>query len=364
MIIGCRKWCFSLLVAASTASFARAGEPQVSFLDIPGAGAVPDATVGDDGTVHVAWVAGENVFYARSRDGGKSLEPPLRVNSEPDSSHPPNTHRGPEIEVDATGTVHAIWFLNGYQRKLPPEQWGVAYARLKPGQQSFEPARNLSRRPSEGFSLGVGPNRAVAVLFLADGAWTVVSSDGGDSFGTPELVPDIKPCPCCATRAVFDSSGGLHLFLRLDRGTAKENQRDMYLVSRRGDGPWTPRLISDRPWQIAACPMAGASCERSGNALVLAWETQNDLGFVRLDSPPEIQKPRVTTAAGVGGKYPVSLAARDGLACLTWKRGAEVHWQVFEPDGHPRGPERSRPSENALRHAAVALPDGRFLVVD
>jgi hypothetical protein len=340
---------------------------RVVVVDTPAPGAVPDAAVAPDGSVHLVWVSGDDVFHATTRDAGRTLSAPLRVNDSAGSSHPPNTHRGPEVAVDSAGTVHVIWFRNGYQQKLPRDQWGVDYAQLKPGAAAFEPARNLSRRPSEGFSLAVGDNREVAVCFLAEGVWTVTSADGGATFRPPEQVPDCRPCPCCATRAAFDARGRLHLFLRLDLGAGDSNLRDMYLLTRGGDNRWRQSLISDRPWPIPTCPMAGASCERVGDSFLLAWETRNDLSFMRFTPGADPAKPRpgpVATLPAAGGKYPTAAAAPDGTVCLSWKRDNHLEWRLFDPAGRPRGPAQSRPATNALRHAAVALPDGRFLLVN
>jgi hypothetical protein len=81
-------------------------------------GAVPDAEVDQNGTVHVAFIAAQDAFYVQSSDGGKSFSPPLRINSEPASAHPANMFRGPDVALGKSGRVHVIWYGNGYGERV------------------------------------------------------------------------------------------------------------------------------------------------------------------------------------------------------------------------------------------------------
>src|SRR5881296_763492 len=85
------------------------GAERVRVVATPGNGAVPDAEVDQNGAVDVAYVSGQDAYYAHSGDNGDSFSTPLRINSEPGSVHPPNMYRGPDIAVGKDGRIHVIW---------------------------------------------------------------------------------------------------------------------------------------------------------------------------------------------------------------------------------------------------------------
>src|SRR5262249_29863288 len=146
--IGCITW----------AGFAGA----VRVVNTPGNGAVPDAEVDRNGTVHVAYVSAEDAFYAHSGDNGQTFSAPLKINSEPGTVHPPNMFRGPDIAIGKAGRVHVIWYVNAFQRKLPPDQWGVFYSHLDPSAQAFVPGKNLNHKPSDNYSLAANESGEIA----------------------------------------------------------------------------------------------------------------------------------------------------------------------------------------------------------
>src|SRR5216117_1039701 len=119
------------LLALFNASCASAAE-RVQVLATPGNGQVPDAEVGPDGTIHVAYVSRDDAWYVKSTDAGKTFSAPIRINSDPGTVHPPNMYRGPDIAIGKNGRVHVIWYISAYQRKLPKDEWGVFYSYLDP----------------------------------------------------------------------------------------------------------------------------------------------------------------------------------------------------------------------------------------
>src|SRR5437899_1684994 len=138
---------FTLL--ALLVALCAAGAERVQLVATPGGGQVPDAEVGPDGAIHVAYVFRDDAWYVKSTDAGKTFTAPLRINSEPGTVHPPNMYRGPDIALGKNGRVHVIWYISAYQRKLPKDQWGVFYSYLDPGKSEFAPSRNLNHKPSD-----------------------------------------------------------------------------------------------------------------------------------------------------------------------------------------------------------------------
>jgi hypothetical protein len=311
--------------------------------------------------LHVAYVAGGDVYYARSTDNGKIFSAPIRVNSEAGAAHPAGMYRGPDLAVGKGGQVHVIWYSDAPQRELPKEQRGVFYSRLNPERSGFAPARNLNHRPSDNFSLAADGESNVAVFWMADARLFVnLSADGGQTFSPAAAVAGADTCECCASRAFF-SGGALYAAYRDKAG----NFRDMYLATRPSrQAAFRREKISVTPWQIDGCPMTGTSLTAGKNGPVMAWETKGYVFFARLDGSGRNSSRRETRASEMGAKWPVVLMAPDGVVLVSWKKGSAIEWQLFDADDKPLGnPERS-PSRNPHRHAGVVTKEGDFLLVD
>src|ERR1041385_8512886 len=178
--------CASLILLIAQAASV-SGAPSVTVTKTPGDGAVPDAETAKDGSIHVAYVSGEDVFYVVSTNAGKTFSAPLRVNSEPGTAHPANMFRGPDLAIGQNGRVHVIWYVNAYQRKLPQDEWGVFYSHLDPGQAAFAKEVNLNHKPSDNYSLAADDKGHVAVVWMAGKLVLTVSSDNGESFRTEDI---------------------------------------------------------------------------------------------------------------------------------------------------------------------------------
>src|SRR3954470_6302203 len=231
-----------LLIADAAAALGASG---ATVAKTPGAGAVPDPEAAKDGSIHVAYVSGEDVYYVVSTNAGKSFSAPLRINSEPGTVHPANMYRGPDIALGKNGRVHAIWYVNAYQRKLPQDQWGVFYAHRDSGQSAFSKAVNLNHKPSDNYSLAADEKGNVAVVWMAGGIFVNESQNNGDTFSAPERIEVADPCECCASRASYSPNGLLMINYRDKAG----NIRDMHLLVRApGSAAFTKAKISGTPW--------------------------------------------------------------------------------------------------------------------
>ena len=67
---------------------------------------------------------------------------------------------------------------------------------------------------------------------------------------------------------------------------------------------------------------------------------------------------------GTGGKYPVVLAAPDGVICVSWKKGSTLQWRLYGTGGQPLGETASQPSPNSHRHAGIVSKAGGFVLID
>ncbi len=325
----------------------------------PRNGAVPDAEVDQNGSIHVAYVSGQDAYYVNSTDNGNTFSTPIRINAEPGSVHPPNMYRGPDVAVGKDGRVHVIWYVNAYQRKLPKDQWGVFYSYLDRGQTAFVEGRNLNHKPSDNYSLAADDKGDVAVIWMAGKLLVESSRDNGQTFATSDAVPTADPCECCASRAFLSKDGTLYIGYR----EKANNMRDMYLLARpKGEPTFSRQKISSTPWQITGCPMTGAFLTGAKNGPVMAWETKGQISYARLDPALGISAPREIKAGA--GKWPIALAAPDGTVLVSWKNASTLSWQLRDAKDKPVGEVQSKPGRNPHRHAGVITKDGDFLLID
>jgi|SRR6266850_264911 len=333
---------------------------RVQVVSTPNNGQVPDAEIDLKGTIHVAYVSGQEAFYVSSSDEGKTFSGPLRINSEPGSVHPPNMYRGPDLGMGKNGRVHVIWYANAYQRKLPKDQWGVFYSHLDPGQKTFAASRNLNRKPSDNYSIAADDKGNVDVVWMAGQVFVTSSSDNGEAFGTAAAVPIADPCECCASRALLSNDGALSIAYR-EKGN---NMRDMHLLTRaKAQETFTRQKVSSTPWQVTGCPMTGAFLSPAKNGSLMAWETKGQIFYARLDPAGALSSPKEIKAAS-RGKWPMALGGPDGTVLVSWKNGSTLSWHLHDPADKPVGEVKSQPSGNPHRHAGVVTKDGTFLLID
>lgn len=328
---------------------------RVRIVETPHQGVVPDAEIDAQGIVHVAYVSGSDAYYAYSSDEGKTFSSPLRINSEP-GTVAGAMFRGPDIAAGKNGRIHVIWYVNSYQKKLPPDQWGVFHAHLDLGQNSFSKARNLNHKPSDNYSLAATDSGEVAVVWTAGKIYLNSSLDNGETFSEAETVQGADPCECCATRSFFSPQGTLFI----DYREKANNIRDMHLLARpRGQRQFRREKISSTPWPIQACPMTGTFLTGQSKGLLIAWETKGSIYYTR--TGPSGESPKEIHAAD-RGKYPLALAAPDGTVLVSWKEGSMLCWQLHDRNDRPLGEINTRSSRNADRHAGVVTPAGNFVL--
>ena len=349
-----------MLLLASSVCLPNFAASKVRVVATPGDGAVPDAETDGKGAVHLAYVFGEDVFYAKSTDSGNSFSKPIRVNSEPGTAHPANMFRGPDVAISKGDRLHVIWYVNAYQRKLPQDQWGVFYSHIDPGQESFVPSINLNHKPSDNYSLAADSKGNVAVIWMAGKLFVNASTNNGETFAAAELVQNADPCECCASRASFSNKGAL----LIDYRDKASNIRDMFLLARiAGASSFSKEKISGTPWEVTGCPMTGTFLSRGRNDELVAWETKGQISYARIDSATGQLKTKEIKVAE-RGKWPIVLGGADGSVLVSWKNDSRLHWQFFDANDKPFGKSDAKQSPNFSRHAGVANTDGTFLLID
>jgi hypothetical protein len=333
---------------------------RVEVVNIPGASNVMKAQRGSDGTIHVVFDATGGPQYVKSTDGGKTFSAPLALVDQA-SRKPGLEFITWDLAVGPDGRVHVALGNNAWKLKLPQDQWGYFYASLAPGAKSFSPLRNLNHKPSEGFSLAAGESGAVTASFLSGKVYTMTSRDGGATFSTfAELDPSLEPCKCCTTSTAYGPDGRLAMLYREETN----NDRDIHLVlAGQNGGKPTNTRISATPWKLQACPMTYFDVRGTDSGYVVAWPTKGQIYFARLGKDGAVLPPGEIKTPGTNGMRTgiVALSAKDGTTLIAWKNQDMLGWQLYDAQGQVIGSAGSAPSRGSGA-AAVALPDGRFMV--
>jgi hypothetical protein len=345
-----------ILICSLTCNSASAAD-SVRIVATPGNGQVPDAEIDGDGNIHLAYVAGDNVYYVMSKDSGKTFSNPIRVNTRPDTAHPPHTFRGPDIAIGKAGQVHIIWYTNSYQRKRPKREWGVYYSNLNDAKSAFTTERNLNAKPSDNYSVAADGSGNVAVVWMEGGLYLNLSKNGGKTF-SKAYKAKVDPCECCASRAHYSSKGNLHVFYR----QKAQNLRDMHLLAVSATGRSSQTKVSPQSWKVNACPMTGAYLTQSDSKnMIAAWETNGSINLAKLEPTGRLLKPGKITAAA-RGRYPVALSRADGAMIIAWKQGQSLKWRIYDAQGKAMGQTESVSTSNPNRFAGVSMKNGDWVL--
>jgi hypothetical protein len=262
----------------------------------------------------------------------------------------------------------------------------LLYARLNDAGDAFEPQRNLitfATGLDGGGSVTADPDSdQVAIAWHAPrvgqkgeenrSVFYAYSTDGGKTFERERdaLYKTTGTCGCCGMRAIL-MPGTLYF---LYRGVG-EDARSMLLggmITALDAGIGTQELD---PWPTKTCPMSTASLARSGDRLLGAWETDGQVRWAIVATPPDgvVGRPKLISAPGTGRnrKHPTLAVDKAGHVLLGWsegtgwKKGGSVAWQVFGTDLQPiagaNGTAENLPIWSLP--TAVATGEGSFLLV-
>ena len=378
--------------AAWGANVGARGDDRVTLVRTPAGGVQPQAVVDAEGAIHVVYFRGADagagdLDYVRIDPGSSAdrFTPPVRVNSQPGSAVAKGTIRGAQIAIGRGGRLHVAWNGSGQARPANPNGGApMLYARSDTSRTAFEPQRDLMRR-----SLSLDGGGTVA----ADGQGRVFvawhgrpvggpegetsrrllftrSDDDGATFTTesPAVDEPTGACACCGTRALATASGSLHL---LFRAATTSGDRDMMLVSSADHGGHFEARRA-HPWKLNMCPMSSSSLAETPTGVLAAWETQGQIFVAKLDaSGAPVEPPAHPRGTGGNRKHPSLACNARGDYLVAWAedtsftKGGALAWRVFDRNGKPTA-EAGRVDDGIPLYglpAAVARPDGRFLIV-
>ena len=362
-------------------------ESKVTLLRVPDGGIQPQCMVDAKGVLHLIYFKGEpaggDVFYVRSEDAGRNFSKPLRVNSKPHSVIAIGNVRGAHLALGKNARVHVAWMGSSKAEPLGPDkQTPLLYTRLNDEGTAFEPQRNVIRSAyglDGGASLAADASGSVAVVWHAPDpgkrgednrcVWIARSKDEGKTFAAEEraFAEATGACGCCGMRAFADAKGCIYVLYR----SAKEGvHRDMYLLtSADNGGPFRGTKVHE--WNIDTCMMSTAAFGQAGDSMLCAWETEERVYGAHWDPALRKLSPLVATPIkSKPAKHPAVAGNRNGEFVMAWtegmgwNRGGALAWQVYGPDGKPRG-ECSRVDGVPVWSlvAVCARPDGGFTII-
>jgi hypothetical protein len=333
---------------------------KVTTVPVPAVGRPVVARTGADGIIHLLGDSADGPKYAKSADGGKTFSAAIHVVSGGVQTAGLE-YSAWDMAIGKGGRVHVAMSTNAWKLKLPLEGWAYFYASLDPGSTAFSPARNINRKPSEGFSLAADDKGNVTACWLSDKLYANVSHDNGETFApSVELDPRYNPCNCCTTSAAYGDDGRLAILYREETN----NERDMYLVlwdQKRGQ--MTRKRVSRMPWKIDACPMTYYTVSPERGGFVAAWPTRGLIYFARLDGQGDALSPAEIETPGRSGMRTglLALGAPDGRTLVAWKYDDRLEWQLYGADGLPSG-EPGAAKSPGHGAAGVVTKDGRLML--
>ena len=306
-------------------------------------GAPPAAAARPAGPPSHSHKAYNDLYFARSTDGGRTFSAPIRVNSKPGELWGFATSR-PRIAVSKAGTIHVFYHGNRRDPSAPRQAVDARYTRSLDGGKTFETARTLNSEV-QGMddgelneahcfgTLGVAPNGDVHAYWIdtrhmkseADNGaiYGVVSRNDGKTFEAEKLVTQSEACPCCQLNIAFTPDSKAYLSLRSVGADGTRNSAFKVSADRgKTFGPTV--VVSDKKWKIAACPLKPLALTTDAKGHVYAaWYAgeENPAGAffaVSNDKGQSFGKPlRLHDAAKVSDHANV-IANNDGFVRVVW----------------------------------------------
>jgi hypothetical protein len=227
----------------------------------------PTIAVGAGGEIYVGWTAsvktekasGTNLYISASLDGGKSFRAPVKVND--DSA--PAAHGMHSLAADKNGKIYVAW-LDERNIKTPARAGNESEIssefQFVKAHHTPTPEVKQSKEEPE-------PN---SEIFFA------VSKDGAKTF-SPNKKISSEVCPCCKTSLLATADGKVYASWR--QVLAGDFRHIAIASTDDGENFSAPAIVSDDRWQIAACPVSGASLAiGETGALKVAWFTAGAAG--------------------------------------------------------------------------------------
>ncbi|MCU0914309.1 MAG: glycoside hydrolase [Planctomycetes bacterium] len=380
-----RRWTLIALLLVTSGSGASIhgaadGGPAVRVVHLPEGALVPDATMDEDGVLHLVYGLGDDAWYVHSADNGRTFSAPVRVNTAGKVTLKMG-ERGPKLALGRGGSIHVVW----------ADQWSPGmkvyprYSRSRDGGRTFESPRALgslwgidgltTAADSEGnvvaFFHQVTPGQPLAVP-EAHRLYLVRSIDDGATFGAQERLRirgmDDLACSMCMMRARITADGNVCLALRV----ANDNIRDFFLLrGPKRENDFAPLRVNEDHWELKTCPMCGPelTVDPAGRMLCafmsrhrVYWSALDDGRFTLHVPTPAAEDKEIYPAACGNGKGHVLLVWQVGPMAVG--RTAVVKWGLYGRDGVFTGKQGTvGVSTSGTKATAFAGTDGVFYIV-
>ena len=314
----------------------------------------PTVKVGADGAIYVGWTkrvktetgSGTDFYVSISRDGGKTFQTTAKVNDDTT----PASHGMHSLAIDKNGKIYAAWLDERnikkpahVQNKLSPD-----FAFVKA---NYTPTPEPKQADEE-----AEPNSEV---FFA------VSTDGGKSFSTNKKLSS-EVCPCCKTAVLVATDGKIYVSWRQVIG---DNFRHIALASSAdgGENFSAPTIVSDDRWQIAGCPVSGASLvSGKDNNVRVAWFSAGAAGAPGIYQTYSTDggktfAPRVLVSEGFSPISPQFVVGESNVSHIAWTNGEK---QVFFAEAAtPETVGTAIPHVGSASYFAAANSKGKLFAV-
>ncbi|HUQ71083.1 MAG TPA: sialidase family protein [Planctomycetaceae bacterium] len=290
----------------------------------------PQLACAADGSIHLAYGMGDNVFYSRSNDGGRTFSPATEALRCPNLSL--GMRRGPRIAV--AGTVPVITAIGGPKGKGQDgdlQAWRLAAANgAWSGPTSVNDAPASAREGLHGMAAGPDGSVWCTWLDLRSGKTEIYaahSTDGGATWG-PNLLayhsPDGSVCECCHPSIAVDAAGKVSILFRNSLG----GNRDMYLTTSADGKKFAPaKKLGTGTWKLNACPMDGGMLAVDGKGRIdTAWRREKSL-FLTTGGTKE-------TPLGPGEQPWIASTTAGTVAVWTSRREGDL-WMLRPQDKQP-----------------------------
>jgi len=269
----------------------------------------PQAAVNSSGNVFVTFGAGEEIYFCKSIDRGRTVSAPTKVGQVPKLAL--GMRRGPRIVAsDDLVVITAISHESG----------NVLAWRSLDGGESWSDSSNVNDEAKSAYEglhdLAIGNDGMMFCtwLDLRSGRTQVYgarSLDGGTTWEKNIRVyasPSGTVCECCHPSVVIDESNRVHIMWR----NFVDGNRDMYVATSEDEGQscGSAEKLGMGSWPLNACPMDGGDIAVNTNEKMLTvWRRDGTIYSAEPGLEPEKLIGR--------GEQPSIVAASNGYF-ITW----------------------------------------------
>src|ERR1051325_1990608 len=317
----------SFLCLFAIAVFSTTHASNITVTHLPDGGIQPQVAVDATGTVHLIYYKGPDgggdIFYARQKADEDKFSKPIKVNSRPGSAIAAGTIRGAQLAIGKNNRVHVIWNggIGAEKVKLDGrEVTPLVYTRMNDAGTGFEPERNL-------------------ITYAA-------GLDGGSSIAA-------------------DSLGNVYAFWhgRAPGAAEGEEGRAVFVARSMDDGKTFRPEVSATSEKTGACGCCGMKAFADANGAVYVLYR----GALNMTNRDEVLlvSPKPGAPFKVVNKHrwevatcPMSsayLSSADKGAVAAWETDGQIFYTTVEPKTMRVGKIESLPTSTKKRHPSVMV---------